>query len=138
MAPTTAAAQRVPAKPALITLAAPAAVLQTLEANSSIGVADAASAEDPLMREDAASSLHDRLPQPEKKSLGERMLPYAGVGLVLGGLLGYASYSDEDEASCRERTIPGCEHGGFFNAIAGAGLGLGVGALAGYIRERRR
>ncbi len=141
-APATAAAQRVPAKPALITLEAPAPPSAAPGGDASIPLrfADALSAGDPRRAEDASSALRGRLVDAERKSVNNRVLPYAAVGLVVGGLLGYAAHEgvfwDRDENACREQDIPGCELSPYLYTIAGAGFGFGVGALIGYIRER--
>lgn len=144
VAPATAAAQWAPAKPALVTLETPSPSSPAPGEDSSapLEFADAPSADDPPLRRDLPSSLHDRLLQPEKKPLGERIVPYALVGMVVGGLVGYAVHEsgagERDEKSCRERDTPGCELIPYYYVAIGGGLGLGAGTLVGYIRERRR
>jgi hypothetical protein len=143
-APSTAAAQWVPAKPALVTLEMPAPSPPAPGGDSSapLEFAEGPAADDPLLRRDLPSSLHGRLLQPEKKRLSERLVPYALVGMVVGGLVGYAVHEagpgERDERSCRERTTPGCELIPYYYVAIGGGLGLGAGTLVGYLRERRR
>jgi len=70
------------------------------------------------------------------------MLPYAGVGVVVGGLLGHAAYKGdfvgEDESTCREYDVPVCVYNPYVFTIGGAGYGLAIGSVVGYLRERRR
>lgn len=77
----------------------------------------------------------------EEEDLRKRLLPYALVGAIVGGVIGYAAHEEvfwkRDKESCNLGDISVCAFTPYAYVFVGATVGTWTGIVIGYLRERR-